>query len=278
MNENKTLLIIQLFLGICILGIFIWVKFYNTPVYVPETFETLSGALSSSGEVIEPAKVYTLGGKQYPVLQKCPENFLLNTLRTSLNTPCIPVSAPDILQYKDIKLVWIDATFASDGIDLQRTKEYFESEWAILYGTQSPWVAPDLWVLRINSDYLFADQKVFFIFYNEAGNLKNFERERIISYLTNEFRHLDDIRVHSFETLRADLAGRPQDSEIGRLFYYVWDCQYLVHGWCNAILRETGKFPRFSQAMISDDIDILFVVPSTMQKIKRLEGLFKDVL
>jgi len=280
MSENSVIISVQLFLALCMLGIFLWVKNDEVPLYtVEQLVESQSWSLTASGIEIEEeaAKVYTLGWKQFPILQDCPENFLLNTLKTSLDATCIPTITPDSQLYEDIRILWIDATFASDGIDFVEAKEYFSWEGAEFFGTVSPGVAPNLGVLRINSDYLFADQKVFFIFYNQESRMLVHQRERIISYLTDEFRHLDDIRVHSFEDLRIYLAWRPQDSEIGRLFYYVWDCQYLVHGWCNPKLRTTGKFPDFSQAMIEKDIDILFVVPTTMVKIKRLDGLFKDV-
>ena len=201
---------------------------------------------------------------------------MINSLSTSLNPHCLVNTVPLAQKYQGLKIVGIDATFATDGIDLNSARSYFSNEWATFYSTRSAWVAPDRGVLRINSDYLFADQKVFYIFYNDKNNIPNYKREQLVGDLTAMFRHLNDIRLHSFSEYRSDLAGRPQDSEIGKLFYYLWDCQYLVHGWCSARLTTAGKYKYFSNAMISDDIDILFVVPATMVKRKILQWLFKS--
>lgn len=275
MEKSDTYIIpIQIFLGVLMLMIFLWVKVPREMPMPEIIWETSTGSVESTPELA--ATTYTWEWKQFPIVQECPENFMINTLSTSLNPDCLVSSVPLAQKYQGLKIIGIDATFATDGIDLVDAKSYFSNEWATFYGTRSPWVAPDRWVLRINSDYLFADQKVFYIFYNDNNNIPSYKREQIVGDLSSMFRHLNDIRLHSFSDYRRDTNGRPQDSEIGKLFYYIWDCQYLVHGWCDAKLSTTGKYKFFSDAMISDDIYILFVVPSTMVKRKILQWMFKS--
>jgi len=273
-RSNTTILLFQIFLGILMFLIFYWVRFID----VPEEYVDISETGSWEIQQEERALVYTWQWKQFPIIKKCPENFMLDSLESSMNTPCIPQSAPHTQKYSWLRMIGIDATFANDAISLSYARDYFTKEWAIFYSTQSAGTAPGKWVLRINSDHLFSDQKVFYIFYNDRKEISSFQRNKMIADLTNLFPHLRDIRLHSFTDFDDAMNKKPSDTAIGRLFYYIGDCQYKVHGGCSAKLTTTGKYRRFTPAMVTDDIDILFAVPTTMKKTRRLDGLFKSTI
>jgi len=205
-------------------------------------------------------------------LSSCPEFYTLNTLQSSFRLSCLPQSIPQIQKFPDIKLLWIDATFADDSVDFVVAREYFSDQWAKLYLTQSPGRFPGSGVLRTSSKFIFNNKKTLYIFYNERKKIEKYKRDQVIHEIKKQFPHLDDVRVHSFFYYKKVLWEDPFDSDLGRVMYYIGDCELREHTFCNNQLVEDGKYQSFTNTLIDQDLDFFFIVPA-LQEILQVQNI-----
>lgn len=192
----------------------------------------------------------------------CDEFFTLNTLESSHILPCIPQSAPKTQRYKWVNVLWIDASFADDSVNLVEIGKLFREEWAIFHVTQSPGRFPGSGVIRSNSKFIFWGKKVLFIFYNERKKIQRYKRADIIWHIKKAFPEFDEVKVQTFFHYNKVLREEPFNSDIGRLMYYIWDCELPEHTFCSKELRKDGKYQAFTQQMITPELDFFFILPA----------------
>jgi hypothetical protein len=186
---------------------------------------------------------------------------------TTEKIPCYPkgINTQKVLSlpnYKWLKILWIDATFKDDNIDFSMIKKFFTEQWAIFYWTQSPWRNPWEGVLRIDKK-LFFWKKILFVFYNDKKNIDDATKNWVKKALQWSFTHLDEVRFYSFTDIRDALSLLREDSDIRFIFWFIWDCNLKSHGGCSNKLFSSWKYPLFTQNMITEEIDFLFIVPAT---------------
>lgn len=206
------------------------------------------------------------GFKARAKLSLCPDYFILNTLQSSFSLPCIPQNIPEIQKFPDIKLLWIDATFADDSIDFIAAREYFKQQWAKLYLTQSPGRFPGSWVIRTSSKFIFNNKKILYIFYNERKKIEKYKKDQVIQEIKKQFPELDEVRLHSFFYYKKVLSEEPFNSDLWKLMYYIGDCELPEHKFCNTQLVRDGKYQSFTNNLIVSDLDFFFIVPAHSQE------------
>lgn len=202
------------------------------------------------------------GFKSRANLSACYEYFSLDTLQSSFALPCIPQNVPKYRRYEDVNILWIDASFADDNVDFVDIRNFFHEEWANFYAAQSPGRFPGSWVVRTSSKFIFGGKQILYIFYNERKKYPRYKRAAIIEHIKDHFPDLDEVRLHSFFYYKKALADEPFDSDVGRLMYYIWDCELPEHEYCDETLTQDGKYWLFTQKMINWDLDFFFILPA----------------
>ena len=195
-------------------------------------------------------------------LSYCSEYFLLQTLQSSFALPCLPQSVPKFRKFESMNILGIDATFADDAVDFVDVRRFFINEWVNFYSAQSSGRFPGSWVIRTSSKFIFWGKKTLYIFYNERKWIPRYKRSDVIRQIKNHFPGLDEVQLHSFFYYKKVLWDTPFDSSIGRLMYYIWDCDLPEHDYCENDLTTDGKYKLFTQQMITRDLDFFFIIPA----------------
>lgn len=251
----------------------LWVSLYLVKDIIHDYHIHQQQLIESYGELQLPTYWWensnVWGFKSHWDLSLCSDFFTLNSLQSSMSLPCIPQSVPETQKFPGMKLLWIDATFANDSVDFIDSREYFTHQWAKLYLTQSPWRFPWSWVLRTSSKFIFNNKKILYIFYNERNKIKNYKKDQLIHELKKQFPHLDDVRVHSFFYYKKVMWEDPFNSDLGKIMYYVGDCNLPEHNYCNKELLDDWKYQSFTNDFISSDLDFFFIVPAVPEVVQQ---------